>query len=322
MTLSNNIISNIVSFANKTIVEQSDKTKEQINNPPHIWLLFFDLIIFCSLTFTTYKASKKLSQTQTEQEQSNNFRKQFIKWLVFANGIRALSLLFIMAIGNPTGNTPISWFNSILHVGPAFLFVSSYMYLATFLIDIYYTNISYNNRLLKPFLVLFVSSGYLILFIIALVTLIFGGYSAFYYISEFLMACLYLVLGTITIYYGRKVQEIFSNLTQNKFDSSNEMSYKLYILSNSIGGLFLIKGLSGVLSAFGYISNQNKYQNVYDFFWFLILEIAPTVIFIIVGKKKENLPNDTPRQSSIYEQENSFNEQNQRSFSYRPPFSK
>ena len=155
------------------------------------------------------------------------------------------------------------------------------MYLATFLGDLYYSNIEYNNHLMKQALVLIVSGGYCVLVILALVTFIFSAYSAFYFISEFLMALLYLVLDSLTIYYGRQVSLIFESRTQNKFVSSNEMSSKLTILSYSIGGLFLLKGLSGLLTGIT-ILDPTQYPNIYDFFWFLILEIAPTVIFIYV----------------------------------------
>ena len=94
------------------------------------------------LTYQTYSSSKKLN---SEQENPEDFRPKFIKWLVLANGVRTLSLIFIIAFGNPNGNNATSWLNAIFHVDPAFLFVSSYMYLATFLGDLYYSNIEYNS---------------------------------------------------------------------------------------------------------------------------------------------------------------------------------
>ena len=230
---------------NTTSPNITDNPTEEPTANKYLWLLVFDLLIFISLTITTYTSSKKLN---SEQENPDDFRPKFIKWLVLANGVRALSLIFILAFGNPNGNNATSWLNSIFHVGPAFLFVSSYMYLATFLGDLYYSNIEYNNHLMKPFLVVIVSGGYLVLIILAFITFIFSAYSAFYFISEFLMALLYLVLGSLTIYYGRQVSLIFQAKTQNKFDTTNEMSNKLSILSYSIGGLFLVKGLSGLLT--------------------------------------------------------------------------
>ena len=303
---------------NTTSPNITDNPTEEPTANKYLWLLVFDLLIFISLTITTYTSSKKLN---SEQENPDDFRPKFIKWLVLANGVRALSLIFILAFGNPNGNNASSWLNSIFHVGPAFLFVSSYMYLATFLGDLYYSNIEYNNHLMKPFLVVIVSGGYLVLIILALITFIFSAYSAFYFISEFLMALLYLVLGSLTIYYGRQVSLIFQAKTQNKFDTTNEMSNKLSILSYSIGGLFLVKGLSGLLTGIT-ILDPTKYPNVYDFFWFLILEIAPTVIFILVGRKKEAGTTETPRQSSVYEMEYSNRDSERQSTSYRPPFVK
>ena len=75
------------------------------------------------------------------------------------------------------------------------------------------------------------------------------------------MALLYLVLDSLTIYYGRQVSLIFESRTQNKFDSSNEMSSKLTILSYSIGGLFLLKGLSGLLTGIT-ILDPTQYPNI------------------------------------------------------------
>ena len=290
-------------------IETPEKKKTKF-----LWLLFFDLLIFLSLTYTTYTSSKKL-ENEEQSDENSDFRPKFIKWLVVANGIRSLSLIFILLFGNPNGNNAISWLNSILHVGPAFLFVSSYMYLATFLVDLYYTNIEYNNHLMKPFLGLMVGGGYLVLIFLALITLIAKAYLTFYYISEFLMAVLYLVLGSMIIYFGRQVSFIFESKTQNKFDPSNDMSHKLSILSNSIGGLFVIKGITGVLTGGNFLT-ISSYPNIYDFFWFLILEIAPTVIFIMIARKKEI---SGERLSSVYEMDISRDSQRE-SQSYRPPF--
>lgn len=84
--------------------------------------------------------------------------------------VRTLSLIFIIILGNPNGNNPTSWLNSLLHVFPSFIFVSSYMYLSTFLADMYYTNIDYHNHIMKPALIISVVSGYILLAVIALLT--------------------------------------------------------------------------------------------------------------------------------------------------------
>ena len=88
-------------------------------------------------------------------------------------------------------------------------------------------------------------------------------------------------------------------------------------MSFSIGGLFLLKGVSGVLGGLGAYDPPN--HKVYDFFWFLILEVLPTVIFIYVSKNKDSNNNniDSPR-STI----NEFDIGSQRNTSYRPPFEK
>ena len=316
------IISYFVSFLEQQIITTPNQTTSNGTSPPleqspqnkYIWLLILDLIVFISLTVTTYNSSKKLKES--EQFNPDDFRAKFLQWLVVANGVRSVSLIFILAFGNPNGDTATSWLNSILHVFPAFLFVSSYMYLATFFANIYYDHIYYDNHIMKPALTMIVQGGYTVLIILALITLVFKAYIAFFYISEFLMAMLYLVLGSIIIYFGSKLSSIFQEKAQNNYDSSNQMGNKLSVLSFSIGGLFIIKGLSGLLTAVNAI-NPTKYPNVYDFFWFLILEIAPTVIYIKVGRQKET-PIETPRQSSVYEME--YTNRYDRMSSFKPDF--
>ena len=282
-------------------------------NEGYLFLLLFDLLIFCSLTYTTYTSSKKLEKESLNPE---DFRLNFIKWLVLANGLRTLSLIFILIISNPNGNNGISWINSILHIVPAFVFVSSYMYLATFFSDIYYTTIDYRNHLLRPALTIAINGGYIMLALIGLITLIARTYKIFFYMSELLMALLYLVLGSVIIYFGKRVSEIFrSKSQQNNFDTS-ERDKNLGFMSFSIGGLFLLKGVSGVLGGLGAYDPPN--HNVYDFFWFLILEVLPTVIFIYVSKNKDNTNNNESPRSTI----NEFEMGSQRNTSYRPPFEK
>ena len=87
-------------------------------------------------------------------------------------------------------------------------------------------------------------------------------------------------------------------------------------MSFSIGGLFLLKGVSGVLGGIGAYDPKN--HNVYDFFWFLVLEVLPTVIFIKVAKTSRSVNNNETPRSTI----NDFEMSNQRETSYRPPFEK
>ena len=103
------------------------------------------------------------------------------------------------------------------------------------------------------------------------------------------MTLLYLVLGSVIIYFGKKVSE--------KFIDSNENGKNLGFIYFSIWGLFLLRGVSGVIRDIGVYDPQN--HNVYDFFWFLILEVLSTVIFIYVSKNKDkdNNINDSPKTS-------------------------
>lgn len=291
VSIFNNILMNNISI-NKTNNDSLPYISEENKNEGYIYLLILDLIIFGSLTYTTYISYKKFELEKYKEE----FMSDFIKWLVLANGMRTLSLIFIIIINNPNGNNGISWVNSILHIGPAFLFVSSYMSLAIRFSVIYYQNISYENHILKPTLSVIVYGGYFLLILIALITLFAKKYKVFFYISELLMAILYLVLGSIIIYYGKKVSEIFQSTTQNTFDSNDK--YKRFtFISFSIGSLFLIKGISGVLGGIGAYDPKN--HNIYDFFWFLILEVLPTVIYIRLSKiNNSSNNNETPRSTT------------------------
>ena len=313
ISLFHNILINADNSSNITNNDTSPYISKENQNEGYLYLLVLDLLIFCSLTYTTYSSSKKL---ETENLSPDNFRVNFIKWLVLANGIRALSLIFIIIIKNPNGNNGISWINSVLHVAPAFIFVSSYMYLATFFSDTYYSSIDYHNHLLRPALTMIINGGYIFLGLIGLITLLIRKYKIFFYISELLMAILYLVLGSVIIYFGKKVSEIIESKSQNNFDS-NDRNKKIGLMSFSIGSLFVIKGISGVLGGIGAYDPKN--HNIYDFLWFLVLEVLPTVIFIRVAKTQDVKNNniDTPRSSF-----NDIETASQREASYRPPFQK
>lgn len=320
----NKTISFLSSFSNIILIENQNNITNNDTNPyiskenqneGYLYLLVFDLLIFCSLTYTTYTSSKRLEKQNLNPE---DFRYNFIKWLVLANGLRTLSLIFILIFSNPNGNNGISWINSLLHIVPAFVFVSSYMYLAIFFSDIYYNTINYQNHLLTPALTIIINGGYAFLALVGLITLIAKAFKVFFYISELLMALLYLILGSVIIYFGKKVSDIFKSKSQaNNFDSNRENN--LGFMSYSIGGLFLLKGVTGVIGGLGAYDPPN--HNIYDFFWFLILEVLPTVIFIYISKNKDNNNNNyndsTPR-SSI----NDFDLGSQRETSYRPPFEK
>ena len=298
--------------------ETSPYVSEENENYGYLYLLIIDLLIFTSLTYITYNISKgKQNQDQpiTNDNKSGEFRIYLIKWLVIANGVRTLSLIFIIIISNPNGNNGISWINSVLHVLPAFVFVTSYINLAIMLSDAYYDTEDYTNHILKPMLIIMINSGYVILTLVAIITLLAKAYKAFFYISELLMALLYLVLGSVMVYFGKKAYEA---LTKNENNINGPQANNMRIMSISIGALFLLKGICGILEGIGAYSPPN--HNVFDFLWFLILEILPTIIYIYFSKLiyfKSNYNIDTPR-STLNENEM----MSQMSNSYRPPFEK
>ena len=316
------LISNSTTPKNIPDNETSPYISEENENEGYLYLLVIDLLIFCSLTYTTYNSSKNAELTEArlvkseKEDSSPQFFLYLIKWLVIANALRSLSLIFIIIISNPNGNNGISWINSVLHVVPAFVFVTSYINLAIIFSEIYRTS-GYTSHILRPALIILINSGYVILAIVAIITLLAKSYKAFFYISELLMALLYLVLGSVIIYLGKCASEVF--MDKNIYENSG-FDNNIRMMAFSIGGLFLLKGICGILEGIGAYSPPN--HNVFDFFWFLILEILPTVIYIYTARnlKTKNNLNESMRSSIINEMENES--QSQRSTSYRPPFEK
>lgn len=299
--------------------ETSPYISEENENQGYLYLLIIDLLIFASLTYFSYITSKRAEIEETKRVKPSDenytepFQLYFFKWLVIANALRSLSLIFIIIISNPNGNNGVSWVNSILHVVPAFVFVTCYIYLTLLLSEEYYKKIDYKSLILRPLLTIMINSSYFFLAIIAIITLFVRAFKAFFYISELLMALLYLVLGSTIIYFGKKFSEVLKD--RNNYEN---MAYNknLRILFFSIGSLFLLKGISGILEGIGAYSPPN--HNVFDFFWFLILEILPTIILLYGGQnlKEFNNTNDISRNSTLNENDVA----SQRSTSYRPPF--
>ena len=247
------LVSNVTNQKNIPDNETSPYVSEENENEGYLYLLVIDLLIFCSLTYTTYNSSKnaeineaKLIKSEKE-DSSPQFFLYLIKWLVIANALRSLSLIFIIIISNPNGNNGISWINSVLHVVPAFVFVTSYINLAIIFSEIYRTS-GYTSHILRPALIILINSGYVILAIVAIITLLAKSYKAFFYISELLMALLYLVLGSVIIYLGKCASEVF--MDKNIYENSG-FDNNIRMMAFSIGGLFLLKGICGILEGIG-----------------------------------------------------------------------
>ena len=118
-----------------------------------------------------------------------------------------------------------------------------------------------------------INGGYLFIGLISLITFVFRTYKTFFFISELLMALIYLVLGSAIIYFGKKISKI---IQRSNFG----------ILFFSFGGISVLKGIGGLFGGLGINFPLN--HNVYDFFWFLILEAFPTIIFICISKNEKN----------------------------------
>ncbi len=90
------------------------------------------------------------------------------------------------------------------------------------------------------------------------------AFKSFVYCSEFLIGIIYLVLGAMLIYYGRKITNRFDDTAPSTtkyadyYTNNNQYSettVKLQILSNVIGGLFLLKSFLALLSAFHFFDD-------------------------------------------------------------------
>lgn len=140
-------------------------------HPEYLWLLSVDLIIFVFLTWLSYTSSKKEQKKPINQLQFQDFKAKFIQGLVISNGIRAISLLIIILTGNNTGDNPSAWITYVAHAIPAFCFVSAYMCLIIFFADTYFSTSTYHNHLVKPALFILAVSCYVVIALMALITL-------------------------------------------------------------------------------------------------------------------------------------------------------
>ena len=303
------------SHYNKTILNNNNnKIENKINSNEYLWLLFFDLIFYSFLAYLTYNYSQKIKENKDDQQ---NYILKSIQWLFNSILMRTVSLILIILIKNPVINSPLKWFNIILHFFPSFIFIIPYYYLSIFLSEIYYIKLEYNNNFIKPILLCIIIIEFICLFFISLITLFAGTYEVFYYITELLNGLLYFIISLIIFFYGRKVSKYFylKNITFFNYNS-NEISKKLYIISNSFGGLFLLKGIFSIYIIFKKINIKNL-KNVFDFFYFIIFEIIPILIYIINGNI--NFSNEfSQRNSSTYEMEYSNSFQLRQTL-YKPP---
>jgi len=265
--------------------------------------LAFDLIVFVCLTWMSYIASNKEQKKPLTELDYQDFKAKFIQGLVISNGVRAFSLMIIILTSNNTGNNVTAWITYFAHAFPAICFVSAYMCLVIFFADTYFSTSSYSNHLIRPALFILAISCYALLFLMALITFAIGSYKAFAYLSEFLIGLAYIIIGFLTIYYGQMVSQVFeSKSTIDNYEANKEMSFKLLLMSVSIGSLFLVKSFLALLSSFGAFGDIYPVSlgvNLWDFLMFLLTEIAPTTIFIVVGKKRRQ----ELRRQQQYEQE-------------------
>lgn len=78
------------------------------------------------------------------------------------------------------------------------------------------------------------------------------------------------------------------------------------MITRLVGGLFLIKGISGLATAFRLFDDiypTSIGANVWDFLTMLATEIGPTVVFIFLSSKKASTPNDQETPDGDFEKE-------------------
>jgi hypothetical protein len=68
------------------------------------------------------------------------------------------------------------------------------------------------------------------------------------------MAVVYAILGSMIVYYGNKIANLFA-FKSHRSNENNDIGQKLQILSLSVGGIFLIKSLCGLLTAFHFFGD-------------------------------------------------------------------
>lgn len=69
------------------------------------------------------------------------------------------------------------------------------------------------------------------------------------------------------------------------------------MITRLVGGLFLLKGLFGLITALKFFDDVYPVSigaNIWDFFIMLITEISPTLVFIFLAKRGSKYVSETP----------------------------
>lgn len=86
-------VSSSNSLDEELIADQKNNNDIIETHGDFLWLLILDLLIFVTLTFISYQASKKISEsTQISEDQNGLNKLKFIKGLTYANGSKNIKI--------------------------------------------------------------------------------------------------------------------------------------------------------------------------------------------------------------------------------------
>lgn len=199
---------------------------ENFNHPDNLYLLVLNLLIFIALFFLAYHSLKAVKKKLGRE---NDQKIKIANGFVFANGVRAFSLIIVILLENNSGDSPTAWINYLAHVVPSMMFLSGYMGLVNLLVEYYYLFKNQSNHLVNLILRVIVVFGYFLIAMIALISFAFQSFKSFAYNSEFVIGVVYIAIGTMFVYYGNKIVAFLREL--NKYEVSEtapKVSFIIY----------------------------------------------------------------------------------------------
>lgn len=218
---SSNITSNPDDIdANVNIEDSTEPISESDQHNHYLFLLIIDLVAFIALTILCYYSKKRVEESSEVTEDGNSLKIQFIRTLISANVLRAISLVIIISIENNSGNNPTGWINFIVHAVPTMLFCSAYMVIVIILANAYYKMRDQTNFVVEASLKTIIVIGYVLLAIVALVTFTTKSFKTFAYISVFVIGIIDICIGSMTIYYGQLMTRISEE--KNRYEKSDD----------------------------------------------------------------------------------------------------
>lgn len=206
--------------SNVNIEDSNQPIVESDQHGNNIYLLIIDLVAFIALTILCYYSKKRIEENTEISEDENGLKIQFIRTLISANILRAISLIIIISIENNSGNNPTGWINFIVHAVPTMLFCSAYMVIVIILANAYYKMRDQTNFVVEASLKTIIVIGYVLLAIVALVTFTTKNFKTFAYISVFVIGIIDICIGSMIIYYGQLMTRISEE--KNRYEKNDD----------------------------------------------------------------------------------------------------